>query len=132
MKLMYENWRRFLKESQSLSLYIDDHQLDVEVASDQKNIQKGLMHRDKLSKDSGMLFIFPQEEERSFWMKNTKIPLSIAYLDKEGFILNIDDMTPNSTESVNSNGKAKYAIEVHQGWFDTKGIRPGARVEGIN
>lgn len=132
MKLMYENWRRFLKESQSLSLYIGDHRLSVEVASDEASIQKGLMNRDELSKNSGMLFIFPKEKERSFWMKNTNIPLSIAYLDKDGIILNIEDMTPNSTEGVASKGKAKYAIEVNQGWFEDKEIKPGDRVEGIN
>ena len=132
MKLMYENWRRFLKESQSLSLYIGDHRLSVEVASDEASIQKGLMNRDELSRNSGMLFIFPQEKERSFWMKNTNIPLSIAYLDKDGIILNIEDMAPNNTESVASKGKAKYAIEVNKGWFDNKKIKPGDRVEGIN
>ena len=131
MKLMFESWRRFLKESQSLSLNISGHSLDVEVAKDEENIKKGLMYRDKLSKDSGMLFIFPQPEEKSFWMKNTKIPLSIAYLDENGNILNIEDMSPNSTEGVASRGKAKYAIEVNQGWFDSKGINPGDRVEGI-
>ena len=132
MKLMFESWRRFLKESQSLSLNISGHSLDVEVAKDEENIKKGLMYRDKLSKDSGMLFIFPQPEEKSFWMKNTKIPLSIAYLDESGSILNIEDMSPNNTEGVTSRGKAKYAIEVNQGWFDSKGIKPGDRVEGIN
>jgi len=132
MKLMFENWRRFLKESRSLALNITGHPLNVEVASDDQSIQKGLMYRDKLSKDSGMLFIFPQEEERSFWMKNTKIPLSIAYLDKDGIILNIEDMAPNNTEGVASKGKAKYAIEVNQGWFDDKEIKSGDRVEGIN
>ena len=131
MKLMFENWRRFLKESQSLSLNISGHPLEVEVAADEESMQKGLMYRDKLSKDSGMLFIFPQPEEKSFWMKNTKIPLSIAYLDENGNILNIEDMSPNSTEGVASRGKAKYAIEVNQGWFDSKGINPGDRVEGI-
>ncbi len=131
MKLMFENWRRFLKESQSLSLNISGHPLDVEVAADEESMQKGLMYRNELPKDSGMLFIFSQPEEKSFWMKNTKIPLSIAYLDENGNILNIEDMSPNSTEGVASRGKAKYAIEVNQGWFDSKGINPGDRVEGI-
>ena len=131
MKLMFENWRRFLKESQSLSLNISGHPLEVEVAADEESMQKGLMYRNELPKDSGMLFIFSQPEEKSFWMKNTKIPLSIAYLDENGSILNIEDMSPNSTEGVASRGKAKYAIEVNQGWFDSKGINPGDRVEGI-
>ena len=131
IQLIFENWRKYINESNSLLLNIDGHEIKAEVASDHKSIKNGLMHRDKLESDSGMLFIFPKAEKRSFWMKNTSIPLSIAYLDENGDILNIEDMTPQSLKGVRSNGKAKYALEVNQGWFDSKGISPGDRVEGI-
>tara|TARA_Y100001937_G_C7079756_1_gene312344 strand:- start:377 stop:823 length:447 start_codon:yes stop_codon:yes gene_type:complete len=131
MEIVFENWRQYLKESNSLLLKIAGHPLNVEVASDERSITKGLMFRDKLNKNSGMLFVFSKPTQKSFFMKNTKIPLSIAYLDESGKILNIEDMTPYSTKGVTSDGKAKYAVEVNQGWFDSKGIIPGDRVEGI-
>ena len=131
MKRIFEDWRGYLEESKSKSLKIAGHKLNVEIASDEKSIKKGLMFRDELDENSGMLFIFPQPEEKSFFMKNTKIPLSIAYLDEDGNILNIEDMKPYSTKGITSAGKAKYAIEVNQGWFDSKDIKPGDRVEGI-
>ena len=132
MKLIMENWRKYLNESTSLSLNIAGFPLNVEVASDEKSIRKGLMGRDELDSESGMLFVFPEPAEQSFWMKNTSIPLSIAYLDEDNKILNIEDMTPHDTNGVGSQGKAKCAIEANQGWFDSKGIGPGDYVEGIN
>ena len=128
---IFESWRKYINESNSLLLNIGGHEIKAEVASDYKSIKNGLMYRDKLGAESGMLFIFPKAKKRSFWMKNTKIPLSIAYLDENGDILNIEDMTPQSTEGISSKGNAKYALEVNQGWFDSKGISPGDRVEGI-
>ncbi len=75
------------------------------------------MFRQELEPDSGMLFIFPESAQRSFWMKNTNIPLSIAYVNENNEILNIEDMTPHDTNGVRSQGKAKCAIETNRGRF---------------
>ena len=131
MKLLFENWRQYLKESSSLSLKVAGIPLNVEIASDKESIKRGLMHRDELDSESGMLFIFPEPAQQSFWMKNTNIPLSIAYVDENNKILNIEDMTPHDTNGISSQGKAKCAIEANQGWFKSKGIKSGDDVEGI-
>ena len=132
MKLLFENWRQYLKESSSLSLKVAGIPLNVEIASDEESIKKGLMHRDELDSESGMLFIFSEPSQQSFWMKNTNIPLSIAYIDENNKILIIEDMMPHDTNGSNSQGKAKCAIEANQGWFKSKGIKTGDHVEGIS
>jgi len=131
MKLLFENWRSYLKESNFLSLKVAGVPLKVEVASDEESIKQGLMHRDELDSESGMLFVFSEPLQQSFWMKNTTIPLSIAYVDENNKILNIEDMTPHDINGVKSLGKAKCAIEANKGWFKSKGIKPGDSVEGI-
>jgi len=132
MQRLFENWRQYLKEeSNSLVLKVSNVPLSVEVASDEASIKKGLSHRHTLAPDSGMLFIFPEADQRSFWMKDTHIPLSIAYLDEDNKILNIEDMMPYDTTGVKSLGKAKCALEVNQGWFNSNGITQGDYVEGI-
>ena len=89
------------------------------------------MFRESLSYNAGMLFMFPDSGPRSFWMKNTYIPLSIAYLNESGRILNIECMTPHNLSSVPSNGNAKYALEMNQGWFQDNNIIIGDKVLGI-
>ena len=131
MKLLFENWRQYLKESSLLSIKVGDAPLKVETASDEKSIEKGLMFRNELEPGSGMLFIFPEAAQRSFWMKNTNIPLSIAYVSENNEILNIEDMRPHDTNGVHSQGKAKCAIETNRGWFKSNGVAPGDYVEGI-
>ena len=125
MKLLFENWRRYLNEANPIKIKVGETPLEVEVASDKDSIEKGLMHRDELGPDSGMLFMFPEPEEKSFWMKNTNIPLSIAYVGADNKILNIEDMEPHDTTGVKSKGKAKCAIEANKGWFDSKGVKAG-------
>ena len=131
MKLLLENWRKYLKESSSLSLKIAGIPLNVEIASDEESIKKGLMHRNELDSESGMLFIFSEPSKQSFWMKNTSIPLSIAYVDEGNKILNIEDMVPHDISGVHSQGKAKCAIDANKSWFKSKGIKPGDHIEGI-
>ncbi|MBN2628736.1 MAG: DUF192 domain-containing protein [Spirochaetales bacterium] len=104
------------------------HTLKVELARSAQERQNGLMNREKMARDRGMLFIFPNEAPRSFWMKNTLIPLSIAFLDRDGVILNIEDMEPLDLSPVPSDGPAMYALEVNQGLFHEWGVRPGYRV----
>jgi len=131
VKLLFENWRQYLKESTPLSIKVGNAPLKVETASDEKSIEKGLMFRNELEPDSGMLFVFPEAAQRSFWMKNTNIPLSIAYVGEDNEILNIEDMTPHDMNGVRSQGKARCAIETNKGWFKSNGIKPGDYVEGI-
>jgi len=89
------------------------------------------MFRTDLGADEGMLFCFPAAEIRSFWMRNTPLPLSVAYLDEAGRIVQIEDMEPFDERSHPSRVPAPFALEVHQGWFRRKRIRVGDRVEGL-
>ena len=89
------------------------------------------MNRFSLQPDHGMLFVFDKPQPLGFWMKNTYIPLSIAFVDAEGRILNIEDMRPQDESTHWSKGNALYAIEMKQGWFAAKGIAAGASVSGL-
>jgi len=84
---------------------------------------------DELGADEGMVFVFTADEERSFWMRNTLIPLDIAYLDSSGRILNIRTMQPLDESPQPSIGKARYAVETHAGWFKAKGVGSGAKFD---
>ena len=103
----------------------------VEVADDLAEQAKGLMDRTTLGENRGMLFVYPEERELSFWMKNTLIPLSIAFIDSEGRIIDIQDMKPLDDEppSYVSAKPAQYALEVNQGFFEERGVKVGDRVE---
>jgi len=103
----------------------------VEVADDLAEQAKGLMDRTAVGENRGMLFVFPEERELSFWMKNTLIPLSIAFIDSEERIVDIQDMKPLDDEPPNyvSAEPAQYALEVNQGFFEKRGVKVGDRVE---
>ena len=105
--------------------------ISLEIADTPKKIQTGLMFRDKLNDNHGMIFIFPDSRQRSFWMRNTKIPLSIAYADSDGKIINIEDMTPYSEKRVLSKGPAFCALEMPQGWFRANRVVPGDIIVGV-
>ncbi len=103
--------------------------LKAEVADDWSSRSRGLMFRKYLDKDSGMLFVFQDEDFRAFWMENTSIPLSIAYMGKDGVIDEIFDMEPFDSSLYKSTSPAEYALEMKQGWFTEHGIGPGCRVD---
>ena len=107
---------------------INDKTSYAEVAFTQKARTIGLMFRDALDKDHGMLFIYPQEQSLSFWMKNTKIPLSIAFINSKEVIIQIESMAPYSLMSHTSKEKVKYALEMEQGWFEKNRIKVGSKV----
>jgi uncharacterized membrane protein (UPF0127 family) len=113
------------------TLTIGDNKLIVEVASTPQTRETGLMNRFSLQPDHGMLFVFEAPQPLAFWMKNTYIPLSIAFVDTSGRILNIEDMRPQDESTHWSKGPALYAIEVRQGWFAAKGIAAGDQVGGL-
>jgi len=112
-------------------LTIGTHKLTAEVAASPDQRSLGLMNRFSLKPDHGMLFVFERSEPLSFWMKNTYIPLSIAFIAPDGHIVNIEDMKPQSEETHWSRGPAMYALEMKKGWFAERGIGPGAVVKGI-
>lgn len=114
-----------------IALTIGKHKLQAEVAATPGTRERGLMFRYDLGEDQGMLFVFTEARRHSFWMKNTPLPLSIAFIDPKGVIINIRDMAPFTTDSHAADGDALYALEVNRGWFAQRGIRAGDRVLGL-
>ena len=112
-------------------LKIGSHAITVEVAASEPEREKGLMFREKLGKNAGMLFIFEEPGYYAMWMKNTLIPLSVAFVDANGVILNIEDMAPQTLEAHQAAGPARYAIETNVGWFAEKRLKPGDKVTGL-
>ena len=113
-------------------LKISNVPLTVEIADTPQASENGLMFRDSLPEDRGMLFLLEQPKKASFWTRNTKIPLSIAYIDSTEKILEIKSMNPlDETVVPSSSDQVAYALEVNQGWFVRHGISSGAKVDGI-
>ena len=110
---------------------VGPHPLKVEVAASDAELTQGLMHRTALGKDDGMLFIFGEPAYHGMWMKNTLIPLSVAFIDGDGRILNILDMEPQTLDTHMAAGPARYAIETNKGWFAAKKIKAGDTVTGL-
>ena len=113
-------------------LEISGNPLIAEVANTSEAREQGLMYRKHLRGNHGMLFVFPESGVRDMWMKNTSVPLSIAFLDEQGVIINIDDMMPFSEEPHHAAAPAKFALEMPIGWFSKRGIKPGVKVEGLS
>ena len=107
------------------------HPLKVELANDEPQRMQGLMFRKSLGAEDGMLFVFDEAAYHSMWMKNTLIPLSVAFVDRDGVILNILDMEPQTLDSHMAAGPAVYAIETNKGWFAAKKVKPGDKVTGL-
>jgi uncharacterized membrane protein (UPF0127 family) len=107
-----------------------NEEIDVYVASNQEERSMGLMFRKEMPPDEGMLFLCDEPAVQKFWMKDTPLPLSIAFIDEDGTISKIDDMEPETLDSHSSGKPVRYVLEVNQGWFASKGIRPGMRLVG--
>ena len=107
------------------------HLIKAEVADDYASRMQGLMYRKSLGPNAGMLFIFDEPAIHCMWMKNTLVPLSVAFLDEHGTILNIEDMKPQTEQSHCASAPARLALEMAQGWFAQKGIKPGVKLGGI-
>ncbi|HEX4986985.1 MAG TPA: DUF192 domain-containing protein [Burkholderiales bacterium] len=112
-------------------LRIKHHEVRVEVANTEAQRLRGLMHRERLAEDGGMIFVYPRPEVTAMWMKNTRIALSVAFIDADGRILNIEDMTPFTEDAHASRGAAAYSLEMNKSWFARRGIKAGDRVEGL-
>ena len=107
------------------------HLIQAEVAQTDPQRQQGLMFREKMANNHGMVFVFDQPSSQCMWMKNTPLPLSVAFLDADGKIINIEDMQPKTLESHCSTKPAKYALEMNLGWFKQKNVKPGTAIGGL-
>ncbi len=107
------------------------HVIRAEVASTFETRMQGLMFRKYLGQNEGMLFVFPRAEEHCMWMKNTLIPLAVAFVDEKGRIVSISEMQPQTEASHCATAPARFALEMNKGWFASKGIKPGASLSGI-
>ncbi len=110
-------------------MYISGYKLRVEIADEREEHIAGLMFRRRLAENQGMLFVYEKESKLSFWMKDTVLPLSIAFIASDGTIREIRDMKPLSLNPVQSGKYVRYALEVNQGWFTSRGIRAGDKVQ---
>jgi uncharacterized protein len=112
-------------------LKIKGHTARVEVAVTEEEKRTGLMFRRSLGENSGMIFVYENDGRWAMWMKNTYVPLSVAFIDRNGRILNIEDMQPLTEDTHQAAGPAKYALEMNQGWFAKNGIGKGDKVQGL-
>jgi hypothetical protein len=115
----------------TLPLHIGQRLFQVEVAATPHERERGLMARKQLAANGGMLFVFEQEAPHCFWMHNTPLPLSIAFIDSQGRIVNLADMQPHSDDLHCARTNVRYALEVAQGGFARRGITAGALVDGL-
>ena len=106
------------------------HLIRAEIADEEGERQIGLMHRPSMPANEGMIFVFERPEQQCFWMRNTLIPLSIAFLDDEGRIVNIEEMKPQSDDSHCSKKPVRFVLEMNKGWFDKRGLKPGSVLGG--
>jgi uncharacterized membrane protein (UPF0127 family) len=118
-------------EEQVMELNAGIHVIRAELAYTDAVRMQGLMYRKQLGPNQGMLFVFPELGRECMWMKNTLIPLSVAFMDEKGAILNIEDMAPQTENSHCSKGPARYALEMDVGWFKSHGMSAGGRIGGI-
>lgn len=113
-----------------IALSVGMFQIDAQVAQSPEERQIGLMFRTQMPQNEGMLFIFEQPTKQCFWMKNTLLPLTAAFVDDEGLIVNLADMKPQTTDTHCSAKPVRFVLEMNQGWFAKKGIKAGAKLKG--
>ncbi len=117
--------------AEGATLKIGKQTVRAEVADTPQSREHGLMQRGHLCANCGMLFVFEKADRYIFWMKDTPIPLSIAFIASDGAIINIAEMRPNTTDHHSAAGEVLYALEMNSGWFARNGIKPGDRVVGV-
>ena len=114
---------------QTLRLFVGAHELKTELALTELQIRTGMMFRTNVVEDEAMLFVFPMPHQVGFWMKNVSIPLSCAYLDPEGVILETHDMVPQEPRPIQSaSDRVQYVLETKRGWFERHNIKPGVLI----
>jgi len=107
------------------------HVITAELANTPYSRMVGMMYRESTPPNHGMLFVFEDKQQHCFWMRNTPLPLSIAFIDDDGTIVNIADMAPKSDDSHCPARPIRYALEMEKGWFQKKGVKAGARIAGL-
>lgn len=112
------------------TLSVGMFQIDAQVASTQQEHAAGLMYRKEMPQHEGMLFVFQSPSTLCFWMKNTWIPLTAAFIDDDGTIVNLEDMKPKSLDSHCAKKPVRYVLEMNQGWFAKKGFKAGTKLSG--
>jgi len=105
--------------------------IQAEVATTEAEREQGLMFRQSMPANEGMVFDFGAPAKVCMWMKDTLIPLSVAFIDNDGRIINIEDMQPETSESHCAKRNAHYALEMNQGWFQKKDVKPGSKIDGL-
>lgn len=115
----------------TVELHVGMYRIEAELADTPQSRETGLMYRKTMPQQQGMLFVFEQAQPYCFWMKNTLLPLSIAFMDESGRIVNIAEMKAQSEENHCAGQPVLYALEMNQGWFEAKGIKPGMKIGGV-
>lgn len=115
----------------TISLTAGMNLIKAEVAAAPAQREQGLMYREKMGPNDGMVFVFEGPAEVCMWMKNTVLPLSVAFIDNAGKIVNIEDMQPQTLDSHCAKKLVRYALEMNLGWFRQKNIKPGTVIEGL-
>jgi uncharacterized membrane protein (UPF0127 family) len=115
---------------QRITLSAGIHQMDIQVAVTPEQHQIGLMYRTEMPQNEGMLFVFQAASKQCFWMKNTILPLTAAFIADDGSIVNLEDMKPQTTDSHCSLKPVRYVLEMNQGWFGKKGLKAGSKLAG--
>ena len=115
---------------EAITLSAGMYNIRAELARTPQQREIGLMHRQQMGAHEGMLFQFDQPGQQCFWMKDTLLPLSIAFLADDGTVVNIEQMKPQTLHSHCSAKPVRYVLEMNQGWFEKRGIKPGARIGG--
>lgn len=113
-----------------VELTVGMHRIDAQVAQSTAERQTGLMHRKEMPQHEGMLFVFEQPATQCFWMKNTLLPLTAAFVADDGTIVNLADMKPQTLDSHCSTKPVRFVLEMNQGWFAKKAIKAGAKLQG--
>lgn len=114
-----------------MELSMGIHRIEAEVAATQELRMQGLMFRQNMADNHGMLFVFPDAQRHCMWMRNTLLPLSVAFLDEQGHIINVEDMQPRTENNHCAAKPARYALEMNLGWFKRKGMTAGAPLAGL-
>jgi uncharacterized membrane protein (UPF0127 family) len=115
-----------------LELSAGMHRIEAEVAATPESRQTGMMLRTSMPSHRGMLFVFTDSAKHCMWMRNTLVPLSVAFLDEKGRILNVEDMQPKTEDNHCSDKPARYALEMNLGWFRSRGLGAGFSISGID
>jgi len=133
IKLIREMVREILtQDPETRTLRVSGFPINVEVATTHEQQRVGLMHRQNLDPDCGMLFCYDEPQELSFWKRDTHVPLSIAFIDDEGRIESIRDMDPHDDSHVTSGRPCRWALETNQGWFMERNIGIGSKILGLD